>query len=532
MEREDFLGKYFCKLIVIIFGILVVLFISCQDPNSPEYTNPHDYHSSLYIPNKPTQFTVGGLLRDDSRVFTWKDNSFYESGYRIERRLYSSSTYQIVCELSPNSTVYYDTTSVLTDTIYYYRVSSVSSHNTSSLPESIAVFTRFFPPSDLCMTCFSETSIKLEWKDSCAFEVGFIIEKSINKQIYSELITLPANSTSYIVEDLDPQFTYYFRIRAFTKYNFSKYSNTLSISRTTAPSQFLYSRSFSRSYTFVRSVSFSPDGRILACSGEHNVDIFRVADGILLASLPHRYNYPVYSVKFSPDGKYLADGHGGTIWIWNMSDFSKKTEFGYIANEVFSVSWSPGGDTIAAVTSSGNVQLWRVSTATYLRSYGSFIWNNPSAAISPDGKILALGDSLILLRISDGSLIHTFSTSKFLFSIVFHPSGDFVACIVGNDYRLQIWDVSSGTLRIEMQETYSIRELAFSKNGTRIAAAGRNDGTFNIWDTQTGMVLLTIQNNSLPLCVAYSPLDNLIATGDYDGTIRVWAFSGTWIINE
>ena len=191
------------------------------------------------------------------------------------------------------------------------------------------------------------------------------------------------------------------------------------------------------------------------------------------------------------------------------------------------VDFTPNSDKVIAVGRTTDV--WDIKSKSLLNSYpiGNEDWG--ACAVSPDGKYIATGDSLTLINLSDGSIKQYFPSSIFLRAIAYHPSGNFIACIGANDYKLQFWNATDGTLLREMPESFYAHDIAFDKVGKRIAVAGRNDVEVNIWDVYSGSLLETLNNVSPSWSVAFSPLDNIIATGDSHGTVRVWAFAGTWI---
>lgn len=80
-------------------------------------------------------------------------------------------------------------------------------------------------PTGLTAAATSTTEIQLNWTDKSSNETGFKVERRLLTGNFVEVKSLAANSTSTVVNGLDPATGYAFRVRAFNDGGNSAYSN-------------------------------------------------------------------------------------------------------------------------------------------------------------------------------------------------------------------------------------------------------------------------------------------------------------------
>ncbi|MFC1719117.1 WD40 repeat domain-containing protein, partial [Candidatus Poribacteria bacterium] len=159
---------------------------------------------------------------------------------------------------------------------------------------------------------------------------------------------------------------------------------------------------------YVYSVSFSPDGELLASGDRFGiVKLWNVASHQEVATLTG-HSDRILSVSFSPDGKLLASGSwDSTVKLWDISSGQEVATLTEHSGPVYSVSFSPDGKLLASASWDSTVKLWDISSgqevATLIypvsthsgsRAY-SFRGSDSvhSVSFSPDGELLAIGSA-------------------------------------------------------------------------------------------------------------------------------------------
>jgi eukaryotic-like serine/threonine-protein kinase len=109
----------------------------------------------------------------------------------------------------------------------------------------------------------------------------------------------------------------------------------------------------------VSSVSFSGDGRLLAsASADRFVRIWDVATSKCVAKLTGHTD-AVFSAVFHPDGKRLASaGRDRSIWLWDVATGQEVARLEAHTNYVFSLAFSPDGRSLVSGSGDGTVRVW------------------------------------------------------------------------------------------------------------------------------------------------------------------------------
>jgi Fibronectin type III domain len=184
--------------------------------------------TTLYnIPIAPSGLTITSTT-SNKVTLAWTDNSGNESGFRIRRKKGATGTYAEIATTGANATTYADNDTTLIDgTQYYYKVCATNSAGDSPFSNEVNGFTQLAKPTAATATPRSSSRIDLTWIDNSASETGYKIErKKTVTGTYTQITQVGANVQSYSdATGLEPNTTYYYRMRATNGTLNSEYSN-------------------------------------------------------------------------------------------------------------------------------------------------------------------------------------------------------------------------------------------------------------------------------------------------------------------
>jgi WD40 repeat protein len=290
----------------------------------------------------------------------------------------------------------------------------------------------------------------------------------------------------------------------------------------------------------VNSVTYSPDGQLLASgSSDRTIKIWR-HDGTFIKSLaipydPNAQLTDVRSVAISPDGTLIAAGveqyrnqtEFGAVQIWRISDGQLVQNFTGYSQAVNSVAFSPDGQYLASGSKDRSVKVWRMANGALVSSRSDHLQSVNTVAFSPDGRWLSSGSddwTVKLYRTSDWGLEQTLSGhTNNIYSVAFSSDGKTLA--TGSwDQTVRLWNVSDWSLAFSLAHGSGVGAVAFSPDGKTLAT-GTWDHNIRLWDPKRGVLVDTLVGHSAFVqTLAFAPDSRTLASGSWypEFAIKLW----------
>lgn len=289
----------------------------------------------------------------------------------------------------------------------------------------------------------------------------------------------------------------------------------------------------------ISAMVYSPDGKYLAISGFNEVLLYK-ADGSGLAKRLLAGSSRIEALAFSADSKLLACSGGspalfGQIHIWSMADDKLVGNYKVGHDTLFGLSLSPDGQRLAFGCTDKSAHVIAVKNgAEMLRLDQHTDWCL-GTAFTVDGKRLLTGSrdkALKLTDLSTGQFIDDVNNPlEQVLCMTRHPKEDLVL-YGGETGEARIYKIKDNQNRTaarndtNLVRTFErlpnpIHSVAWSPDGKLVAFG--SVGEVRVYDAAKGNRISTMSGfEGAVFAVAFSANSRRLATGGYDGQIRVF----------
>ncbi|MBU2509966.1 caspase family protein [bacterium] len=251
-------------------------------------------------------------------------------------------------------------------------------------------------------------------------------------------------------------------------------------------------------------ISLTRDFRYLAFGDtDYSVKLWDIKAGREIKSF-EGHSDKIYDTAFSPDGSYLASvGREETIKIWDLKSGKELHTLSGYKSQINAINFSPDSKYLASVCLKG-AKLWDIRTGGEVKNYEK-MGGNTSIAFSPNGRFVATGDWIGIIRLID---LDTGKVIKYLEGL----SGQ----VIG------MTDNAGKLTKIHKSHHDQIDSVAFSPDG-RFLVSGSRDQTVKLWDVREAKEITTFNGHLAGVnSVAFSPDGRFVASASTDSTTKLW----------
>ncbi len=279
----------------------------------------------------------------------------------------------------------------------------------------------------------------------------------------------------------------------------------------------------------VTAVAFNADGSQLASSGYHEVLVWNTADGTLVRRISNVAER-IYDVEFSADGTTLAVAAGtpgqlGEVKLFSAADGTLVRTLVRSRDAVFALSYSPDGQQIACAGADRSIYVVNAATGeqtTHIEDHADWVMD---INWSPNGQRLVSSSRDKTCKVFDaatGNPVITFpGHGEPVYTAAFLADGTTVVS-GGGDKRLRVWNSADAkelraiggfggdVFRVQILPG----DIILSASGDRVVHENKAaDGA---------EIRKFAGHNDWVYTLSASVGKKMIASGSYDGEIRLW----------
>lgn len=285
----------------------------------------------------------------------------------------------------------------------------------------------------------------------------------------------------------------------------------------------------------------------------------------------YRVAIPVTAIAFSPDGSQLASSGYHEVLVWNTTDSSLIRRISNVAERIYDLEFSADGSTLAVAAGTpgqlGEMKLFSATDGELIRTLARARDAIFALSFSPDGQMLACAGadrSIIVVNVADGSeVLRIEDHADWVMDVNWSANGQRLVSS-SRDKTCKVFESATGNPVITFSgHGEPVYSAAFLADSTTVVSGG-SDRKLRIWNSTDakeiraiggfggdifriqilpGDLILSASgdravhehkaadgaelrkmegHNDWVYTLSASPARKLIASGSYDGEIRVW----------
>lgn len=246
----------------------------------------------------------------------------------------------------------------------------------------------------------------------------------------------------------------------------------------------------------ISAVAISPDGKLLATSGYHEVLLWSIPEAALIKRIGN-VAQRVHGLAFFPDGKRIAVASGtpgrvGEAKIFDVESGKMLIDVMICQDSALALALSPNSKRMAIGEASGAINVYTIdekSAELNLRIEDHSDWVN-SLSWSVDGRRLVSASRDKTCKVFDstsGKSLTTFSGhQQSVTSAIFREDGQHVMS-VGDDGRMRVWNLDEGKQIHELKGTPTAATISLI-NPRRVVVTGATNEAL-IVDSQNAKLI-------------------------------------------
>ncbi|KAI9139435.1 putative WD repeat protein [Paraphysoderma sedebokerense] len=247
----------------------------------------------------------------------------------------------------------------------------------------------------------------------------------------------------------------------------------------------------------------------------------------------HFFNQPnskTICAAFHSESNLLVVGFStGIFGIWEVPDFSNIHTLSISQNRIDTVSINPSGEWLAFGSSKlGQLLVWEWQSESYVLKQQGHFYDMNVVSYSSDGQYIATGGDDGKVKVwntTTGFCFITFSEHTSGVQAVVFAKGSQVVFSASTDGTVRAFDL----VRYRNFRTFTsptpvqFNCLAVDPSGEIVCAGSLDTFEIYVWSVQTGKLLDILAGHEGPISsLAFSPTDEILASGSWDNTVRVW----------